>query len=485
MGDYVTDVPYVRSFQPDLVPERLRAVAALNGFAPPPAERFAYCELGCGLGDTLVALAAANPESSFVGIDLNPEHIREARRTATDGGVENVTFLEADFTTADCGPFDYVVAHGVLSWVGPEVRDALVTFAAARTRPGALLFVSYNALPAWSSVMPLRQLLLGAGGTTSLERAERGLALAKRLAGADYLVNNPPARAMLDLMERGGLRYIVHEYLHAHWAPLYFADVARSMLAGGLPYVGSLPLHANYRDLVLPPGIAFDTEDRVTFEGLKDYAVDTWLRRDVFACGPAARSPEHTAAWLATTSFALAEPDDGVRERALPHRTLAFAGPAFEVAIARLAEGSATGLPADVLLRLLLAERIVPVHGATLRFDPEGVDRYAVPLAYNRMVLARPYASDLPIVVASPVTGSAHRLGAVEAVALRLLTEIAPADREAFLAEHFGRPGIRMTKGERTIDAPAERMQIVRDGVADVEKRLVPKLVELGVLEPT
>lgn len=484
MGDYVTDVAYVRSFQPDLVPEQLRAVAALNGFAPPPAEGFAYCELGCGFGDTLIAIAAANPGSSFVGIDIVPEHIAEARRTAEAGDVRNVVFLEQDFAEADVGPFDYIVAHGVMSWVGPQVRDALVHFARTRSRGDGLLFTSYNALPAWAAIEPLRNLLVHAGGTDSLDRARRGLALAKKLAAADYFANNPPAQAMLETMERAGLPYIVHEYLHAHWAPLYFGRVASLMQDAGLPYVGSLPLSANYRDLVLPPGLAFDTDDRVTFEGLKDYAVDTYLRRDVFACGLAVRSAEHTRRYLAETSFALADVDDGVRELALPHRVLRFEGPAFEAAITRLGEGAAAGLDPDVVLRLLLAERILPVHGATMRFDPEGIEVYAVPSAYNRMVLARQYAGDLPIVLASTVTGSVQRVTALEAVAIRLLSEVLPDARDAWIAQHFGAGGLKMSAGAFVIDDPVTRQMVVRDAFVSMQKKLLPKLVELGILEP-
>ena len=484
MGDYVTDVPYVRSFQPDLVPSLLRAVAALNGFAPPPAEGFAYCELGCGFGDTLIAIAAANPGSSFVGIDLVPAHIAEARRTAAAGGVENVVFLEEDLATSDVGPFDYIVAHGVMSWVGPGVRQAIVDFARRRSRGDGLLFASYNALPAWAAVEPLRELLVNAGGEESLDRARRGLALAKKLAATGYLANNPPARGMLELMERAGLPYIVHEYLHAHWAPLYFAQVAALMQSAGLPYVGSLPLTANYRDLVLPPGLALDTEDRVTFEGLKDYAVETFLRRDVFACGLAVRSAEHTRRFLAETTFALVALDDGVRELALPHRTLRFAGPNFDTVIARLGEGAAAGLDPDVLLRLLLAERIVPVHGATMRFDPAGTDAYAVPSAYNRMVLARPFSGDMPIVLASPITGAALRMTALEAACIRLLTEVPPASRAAWIEAQFGAQGLKMSTGDRVIDDPVERKKLVHAGLVTMRTRTAPKLVELGILEP-
>src|SRR5437016_962416 len=142
--EYVSDVPYLRGFAGDLSPARLRLVAAVNGFPQPPAEDFAYCELGCGHGDTAAALAAGYPRARVIGVDLLPEHVASARSLAANGALTNVTFLERDFEDLhreDVPDLDYVSAHGVLSWVGPTKRKAIVDFASARLKPGGLLYV--------------------------------------------------------------------------------------------------------------------------------------------------------------------------------------------------------------------------------------------------------------------------------------------------------------------------------------------------------
>src|ERR1700722_19306085 len=121
--DYVTDVPYVRAFENDLSPARLRLVPALNGFTPPPADDFDYCELGSAHGDTTAALAAAFPRARFVGVDINAEHIASARELSRGGELGNVRFFERDFedlAKEDLPDFDFITAHGVLSWVGPQ-----------------------------------------------------------------------------------------------------------------------------------------------------------------------------------------------------------------------------------------------------------------------------------------------------------------------------------------------------------------------------
>src|SRR5262245_25440041 len=123
--EYSTDVTYLRTFTNDLSPAMLRLVAALNGFAPPPADGFDYCELGCGNGDTTATLAAANPGARFIGVDINPGHVAFANGLAARGGLTNVRFLERDFEALleEALPsLDFVCAHGVLSWVSPAKR---------------------------------------------------------------------------------------------------------------------------------------------------------------------------------------------------------------------------------------------------------------------------------------------------------------------------------------------------------------------------
>lgn len=496
-SDYVTDLGYLRSFHADLAPSRLRLVAALNGLTPPPAEGFDYCELGCAYGDTTVVLAAANPGSRFVGIDLNPEHVALADTAARAGGVENVRFLERDFADVGgdaLGDFDFITAHGVMSWVGPDKRRALVELASARLRPGGLLFVSYNAMPGWAAIEPLRQLLLSRAGTEgdSLERARKGLELATRMrdAGAAYFTDNPPAREMLATMEKVGLRYVVHEYLHAHWSPMYFAHVAWDLAAADLHFVGSLPLASNYRDLAIPATLASVFEgvtDRVTFESLKDFAINEYFRRDVYVKGKRGRSPDVTDTYLETTSFVATRTGGAPR------------GAHFDAILAALADGATTGerlatrpglagssaeQVRAALLRLVIAEQVTPVLGATLAVTTSADEPHAVTSAFNRTVLRQKLSSDVPIVLASPVSGNGVRISALDAVAIRLVTEVPSAERAAWVRAHFGPGELRMTVRERVVDSPEEQTAIVLEGLARFAERRLSELVELGILEP-
>ena len=508
--EYVEDVPYVRHYLDDLSPARLRLVAALNGVRPPPTGELDYCELGCAHGDTIAALAAAHPEGRFLGIDINATHIASAKRLARDGALENIGFLERDFEALlaeDIGEFDYIVAHGLMSWVSPAKRAALLAFARAKLKPGGLLYVSYNTMPGWASVEPLRQLLLfpaAKPGEGTLERTRRGVELAQALerGGAEYFTANPSASEMLKTMEKAGLPYVVHEYMHEHWVPMYFARVAWEMLQEDLHFVGTLALHENLRELAVPEALepllaSFD--DRVTFESLKAFATNEFFRRDVFVKGNAPRSADATATYLDATPFGtIASPKAGDRAARLPHRTVSLEGPVFDAVIEALGHGTVNvdelrahrelaRVPLEELrasiVRLLIAERIAP-RSAPSRApiaDPDAP--YCVPSVYNQMMLRR-LASDLPIVMASTFAGTAFPISALEGLAIRVFTEAPAPGREAWVRDFVGKRVLRLRVDGRVLSDDGEQQRAILDTVAALRGERLAKLLEVGILAP-
>lgn len=72
-------------------------------------------DVGCGEGVTTVLLAAAFPESEFVGFDLHEESVEAARRRASHAGVADRTRFEmADAVEFGGGPYDAVWFFDVL-----------------------------------------------------------------------------------------------------------------------------------------------------------------------------------------------------------------------------------------------------------------------------------------------------------------------------------------------------------------------------------
>jgi SAM-dependent methyltransferase len=156
--DYPTDVPYVRTFFRSLAPAWLDHVAIVSGFVPPARHRgFTFCELGCGQGVTAATLAATHPDGAFYGIDAMPSHIEHGRRFAAEAAIVNIKFHAVDFATAtrmDLPGFDYIVAHGVYSWVNAQSQAALRAFIDRHLKPGGLVYISYNAIPVARPICP-------------------------------------------------------------------------------------------------------------------------------------------------------------------------------------------------------------------------------------------------------------------------------------------------------------------------------------------
>ncbi len=130
-------------------PRHLATVATLFGLPAPDVATCRVLEVGCSDGANLLPMAATLPHARFVGCDLSGSAIAAARRAAQELGLSNITFVQRDLATLvdDPEPFDYVIAHGVYSWVPAPVRDALLALAAQRLSRNGAMFVSYNVYP--------------------------------------------------------------------------------------------------------------------------------------------------------------------------------------------------------------------------------------------------------------------------------------------------------------------------------------------------
>lgn len=167
---YVTDTIYADRFFRELSPAWLNYVAALCGASPRNLDRsFTYLDLGCGLGSSTIVNAGAFPAGEFHACDFNPAHIEGGQRHAGALGISNIQFHESSFQDLllqqQLPAFDFIVLHGVYSWVGAEARQAIRRIIDETVKPGGLVYLSYNCLPGWSIEAPLRKLLVELAAT--------------------------------------------------------------------------------------------------------------------------------------------------------------------------------------------------------------------------------------------------------------------------------------------------------------------------------
>lgn len=300
---YVTDVAYPPHFHRETTPVWLHAAAAALGFrAADPAAPYDWCELGCGSGANAVLTAAANPRGRFLGIDVNPAHVAAAEAFAAAAGTENVRFLAADFAAAAEAPdaalpmFDFIVLHGVWSWISGDARRAVLRFVERRLKPGGLVHVAYMTHPGSSFLAGLQKLMLEharhqPGGSEAKARA--ALALVQRLseAGTGYFAAHPEAERQLEAMGRELPAYLAHEFLAEHWQPMHVADVMREFAAIGCGYLGSATLAENIDALSVPGHtlpLLREMPTPALAETVKDLARNQSQRRDLYQRTPAA-----------------------------------------------------------------------------------------------------------------------------------------------------------------------------------------------------
>ena len=146
---------------PQSHPDSVGAIARVFGLRAAPVERCRVLELGCAAGANLVPMAAAFPEATFFGVDLSAEQIRAGRAEVEALGLKNLTLREGDIAAlpADLGTFDYVIAHGVFSWVPREVQEGMFRCLRGCLAEHGVGFVSYSALPGAHARMALGEML--------------------------------------------------------------------------------------------------------------------------------------------------------------------------------------------------------------------------------------------------------------------------------------------------------------------------------------
>jgi len=507
---YVTDVAYVPGFYPHLSPVAMRYVAALNGVAPPRmAPGFRYLELGCGLGRSLTTLAAANPQGEFVGVDLNPDHTSAISRDIAAGELANVRVVTADFghLPDDLGTYDFLALHGVYSWVAPSVRDEIIAIARERLAPGGLLLVSYNSMPGWAHLQPIRGILrqyalLRQGD--SVQRARDALAYVVYLRDkhAKYFEDNPHAAAYVDMLLKQDPRYLVHEYLNEHWTSFYFADVAGAFGQAGLSFTGSLPVFTNFWDLCVRPEfqeLFRTTTNRLVTEAHKDFCANTAFRWDVYAKAPR---------MLTGVDDRLREVDDvhfhASRQNAtLPYQanlgvvTSTVQGPLYEHLLGlltrrslRLSEILAAdefrGTAAVDIVRAVdagVAMGLFDISAARLDAAPaELPDAIQIALPFNRAMLASDALGGRPLAMASGLTGTGYSLGDLDAAILHELAEGGRAGLSARVAARLEASGRTLQQDGQPVKDAGQRHTLVEQACQAFITTSLPELARLGIV---
>ena len=294
MDDY--DLFHYRSLcLPRTHPDHLAALGRLMGLSAAEPDGCRVLELGCAGGGNLIPMACGLPRARFVGIDLSATQIAAGQHLVDKLGLDNVELRAADLARLDAGlgEFDYVIAHGVYSWVPEAVSTALLRLARRVLAPDGLCYISFNTLPGWRMRGMLRDILLDAcrgvtepparlaAAQAALARLEQALPELPGL-GADYL------RAEIAALRELHPSYLYFEFLAEHNRALLFRDFLADSEAQGLRYLCDADLQrqfpASLGDAVdgalADLGDGADVEQWLDFVGTRNFRESLLIRDD-------------------------------------------------------------------------------------------------------------------------------------------------------------------------------------------------------------
>ncbi|MFY3136173.1 methyltransferase regulatory domain-containing protein [Achromobacter xylosoxidans] len=292
ISDAYDETPYTSNALSQTAPGHLRAVAHLYGLDSAPLARARVLELGCAAGGNLIPFAIAHPDAEVIGIDLSPEQINAGREVAEKLGLRNLDLRALSITDIDdsLGKFDYIICHGVFSWVPPVVREAILRVCRDNLAPEGLAFISYNVYPGWKTSDILRdamQLNSFSASTPAekLKKAKEMLGLLQHGLSSNNLMREAISKAAQILSQQPD-HYLFHEYLEMVNSPCYFLEFIASIQQAGLAYVsdtqpeGSFP--SNYGEATATAVAAMSGDaDRVMREQYLDFAVGRQFRQSV------------------------------------------------------------------------------------------------------------------------------------------------------------------------------------------------------------
>jgi hypothetical protein len=505
---YVTEIDYIYGYNRELGPGLLRLACLSAGVAPPAGKPLRYLELGYGLGLSLNIHAAAIL-GEFWGTDFNPSHVAHARALADASG-SGAKLLDGTFTEIaarrDLPEFDIIALHGIWSWISDENRRVVIDLIRRKLCVGGIVYVSYNCLPGWAPMLPLRHLMklhadLVAEVTGMVPKVDGALAFAQQVidSGALYFRRNPAVGEWLKTITGENRNYLAHEYFGEHWRVTTFSDVAKCLDEAKLSFVASAHLldHMEAVNLTAEGNkLLAGINHPILRQSARDYFVNQTFRRDVFIKGPRRLSGFEQHDIMRSEAFALTTHADHV-----PMKVRGAVGeanlqeqvcrPLIEVLAENeyapkkvdelAAHANLKAMPiAQVMQAILVLTGAGHVHPAQ---EPASASRTYC-CALNRYLCERARSVGDIQFLASPEIGGGvpvPRLHQLFILALQL-GKASEAEQAAFAWELLSAQGQRVSKDGKALESPEENIAELTISAREFAIKRLPVLRAVGVV---
>ena len=281
---------------PYTTPATLEAYAALVGVSAPNPKNARVLELGATYGGNIISQALFNPDATFVGIELSQEQVEKGNEVIANAGLTNVSLIQSDIASigSEIGAFDYIIAHGVYSWVDDGVKEALLRLINEHLAEDGIAYISYNTYPGWHTMDEVRQLMMFSNrDKTQFNHKEKvlhgktiGSIVGSQILKYDNLKerNSKFLGALRSVMQKDEY-YVGHDHLEPNNDPVYFYQFNDHLGAHNLAYLCDA-------DLTLSMVRSFDADiadtldklalnDHVAQEQYLDFMLDTTFRKSI------------------------------------------------------------------------------------------------------------------------------------------------------------------------------------------------------------
>jgi SAM-dependent methyltransferase/methyltransferase-like protein len=259
-GEDFESLPYPSLPQSYAQPAHLAALSQLFGLTAPAVETARVLELGCAAGGHIITLAARFPRSKFAGIDLSSRHIADGQRRIASLALSNIELREGDVTRLllTGQKFDYIICHGLFSWVPQAAQDAILRLVRDTLAPDGVAAISYNVLPGWHLRRVIRDICRSYAGTagTAAERVAKARRALDDIAqsASEKQLYGQLLRQEAKRLARQPSAYILGEFLAENNTPLMFSDFADRATRHGVKFLCEGDLNASAHEMLFHDG---------------------------------------------------------------------------------------------------------------------------------------------------------------------------------------------------------------------------------------
>jgi methyltransferase-like protein/2-polyprenyl-3-methyl-5-hydroxy-6-metoxy-1,4-benzoquinol methylase len=507
-------VPYPASAYVQSHPDRLATLAVLFGMSPRDISRCRVLELGCADGSNLIPMACALPESTFLGLDLSARQIKPGQDLIATLGLPNIELRRGNIIDVDAGfgVFDYIIVHGVFSWVPSDVQEKILSICHERLSDQGIAYISYNTYPGWRMRGMLRDMMLY--HSRKFEDPQKQIGQARALINwlAETVETNTDPYGLLlklelDHMQRWQDTYFRHDSLAEFNEPLYFHQFMERAERHGLQYLAEAEFHtmlaSNYAASV-DETLNRLGRDIIEMEQYMDFLRNRMFRQTLL-CRRSIKLNRALGSWsLAGLQVAASLQPANTKLNFSPGQVEMFGGqnglnlstsePAVKAALVCLAEDCPQAIPFSDLVtraRTLLTTRALT--GSESRTDLESMTAaigsalltafakglcelhsHSLPFALvpGELPSACPFAR-LQAARGNPITNRRHERVILDRFEQHLLPLLDGNHHRASLVEELttlGANGTLTVKvDDQTVNDPAEIRQIM---TSELEKRL-------------